>query len=284
MGIETLFEGQELSEEFKTKVATVFEAAVVEAVAAKQQELDEQVEELTEQAEAYGEFLQEKAEEYGEFLQEQAQAYGEYVAEQYEEQLEEASAAYEQFVTQYVNETMVEKVDQFLDYVADQWMTENKLAVERGLKAQMSESFLEGLQALFAEHYIEVPESKHDIAEEMAVRLESMEERLNATLEENMQMRKFIRESAKQEVVDELCEGLADTQAERLNIIAEGIEFNDIESFRKKLEVVRGTMVVEGVSPRPAIQESKKQAAILNESAGEMGSLIAELTRLATKK
>ena len=283
MGIESLFEGQEHSEEFKTKVSAVFEAAVVEAVTEKAAELQEQIKTLEEQAAQKEAELQEQLTKTSEGLIEQANAYGKAIAEEYEGKIEEASAKYEEYVTQYMTETVVQKVDAYLDYVAEQWMEENRLAVESGLKTQVSESFMEGLQKLFAEHYIEVPEGKQDIAEEMAERIAEMEQRLNATIEENVEMRKFIREAAKQEVVDSICEGLADTQIERLNTIAEGIEFKDIDQFRQKLEIVRDTMMVESVA-RPTINEESQKQAVLQESAGEMGSLIAELTRLASKK
>lgn len=283
MGIETLFEGQELSEEFKTKVSAVFEAAVVEAVAEKAAELQEQIKTLEEQAAQKEAELQEQLTKTSEGLIEQANEYGKAIAEEYEGKIVEASAKYEEYVTQYMAETVVQKVDAYLDYVAEQWMEENRLAVESGLKTQVSESFMEGLQKLFAEHYIEVPEGKQDIAEEMAERIAEMEQRLNATIEENIEMRKFIREAAKQEVVDSICEGLADTQIERLNTIAEGIEFKDIDQFRQKLEIVRDTMMVESVA-RPTINKESQKQAVLQESAGEMGSLIAELTRLASKK
>ncbi len=282
MGIETLFEGHELSEEFKTKATTVFEAAVVEAVAEREATLRTEMEEIKAQAAQVEQALRNESESKIAELMEKANQYGSSIAQSFEEKLQTESQKYQEYVTSYVTETVVQKVDAFLDYVVENWVEENRLAIESGLKTQVSESFMSGLQKLFAEHYIEVPEGKHDIAEEMAQRISEMEQRLNTTIEENVEMRKFIREAAKQEVVEQLSEGLADTQIERLNTIAEGIEFQDIDQFRDKLKIVRDTMVVESSSKPTQTQETPKQT--INESAGEMSSLIAELTRLASKK
>ena len=289
MSIETLFEGQELSEEFKTKVSTVFEAAVIEATAAVEKELTEkaalelqeavaavttQLEEVTAQAAAR------EAE-----LVEQAEAYGQTLAEEFDLKLTEASEKYEASVTEYVQETVLAKVDKFLDYVAEQYVEENRLAIQSGLKTEMVESFLQGMHQLFKEHYVEVPEDKVDVVEEMNTRIEELEGRLNSTIEENVEMKNFIREKSKAEIVEEMCEGLADTQVERFNTIAEGIEFRDVDQFRSKLEVVRDTLVVEGVRPAKPVEAAKPATAPLNESsANDMGSLIADLTRLASKK
>lgn len=277
MGIETLFEGQELSEEFKTKVATVFEATVAEAVAVKEAELTEAVEakitEIRESHEAEIAQLKEQAETQ---LAELEEAYGAEIAE--------LSEGYEEYVTKYVQESVVDKVDAFMNYVADQWMEENKLAVERGLKSEMVESFLSGMHTLFAEHYVDLPEDKVDVVEEMAARMEELESRLNATLEENVTMKNFLREKAKQEIVSEVAEGLADTQVERLETIAEGIAFGDADQFRKKLEVVRDTMVVESRQEAPAPAKAAPEKETLTEGYNDMSSLISELTRLAGKK
>lgn len=252
MSIETLFEGQELSEEFKTKVAAVFEATVVEAVAEKEKQLQEQHEaQLTKLQEGFDAKLTE-------------------ASEQYETQLE-----------QYIETEVVAKVDAFLNYVAEQWMEENKLAVESGLKTEMTESFLQGLHKLFAEHYVEVPDEKLDLVAEMEQNQATIEAKLDEVLSENIEMKNFIRDQAKAEVVAEMCEGLADTQVERLKTIAEGIEFKSIEQFEQKLAVVRDTMMVESTRE---VAPAKKDAKPLNESASEMGGLLAELTRLAPKR
>lgn len=282
MGIETLFEGHELSEEFKAKATTVFEAAVIEAVAQRESVLNKEIETIKEQFAQTEQSLKTESEARISELMEKANQYGSFIASSFEEKLQNESEKYQEYVSSYVNETVVQKVDAFLDYVVEKWVEENRLAIESGLKTQVSESFMSGLQKLFAEHYIEVPEGKQDIAEEMAQRISEMEQRLNTTIEENVEMRKFIREAAKQEVVEQLSEGLADTQIERLNIIAEGIEFQDIDQFRDKLKVVRDTMVVESSTEQKQTQESQKAPIV--ESSSEMGSLIAELTRLASKK
>ena len=282
MGIETLFEGHELSEEFKAKATTVFEAAVIEAVAQRESVLNKEIETIKEQFAQTEQSLKTESEARIAELMEKANQYGSFIASSFEEKLQNESEKYQEYVSSYVNETVVQKVDAFLDYVVEKWVEENRLAIESGLKTQVSESFMSGLQKLFAEHYIEVPEGKQDIAEEMAQRISEMEQRLNTTIEENVEMRKFIREAAKQEVVEQLSEGLADTQIERLNIIAEGIEFQDIDQFRDKLKVVRDTMVVESSTEQKQTQESQKAPIV--ESSSEMGSLIAELTRLASKK
>lgn len=282
MKFETLFEGQDLSEEFKAQVSTMFEAAVSEAVAAKETALVEQfdIQKATLVAEHKDELAQ---------LSEKADAYGKYVAESFEEKITEASKQYDQKIEDYMTNEVYAKVDSFLNYVAEQWMEENKLAVESGVKSEMVESFLSGLHGLFQEHYIEVPEAKVDLVDQLTAQMEEVKAQLNTTIGENVELKSFIREKAKDALVAEVGAGLVETQIERLGKIAEGMEFKDEASFKAKLATVRETLMAESVVPGGKKEPQKPAGAVAAlteqfDTQPEMGSLVAELTRLGTKK
>lgn len=181
------------------------------------------------------------------------------------------------------------KVDSFLNYVAEQWMEENKLAVESGVKSEMVESFLSGLHGLFQEHYIEVPEAKVDLVDQLTAQMEEVKAQLNTTIGENVELKSFIREKAKDALVAEVGAGLVETQIERLGKIAEGMEFKDEASFKAKLATVRETLMAESVVPGDKKEPQKPAGAVAAlteqfDTQPEMGSLVAELTRLGTKK
>ena len=186
-----LFDSDDLSEEFKEKATTIFEAAVVSKI-------NEQLEKVTVDIE--GEIAEAKEE---------------------------------------IAEGMQEKLDSYLDYVVENWMEDNKLAVEKGLKAEIAHDFMEGLKNLFAEHYIDVPEEKVDVAEELATKSEELEDSLNEQIEKNAELRKELEAYKKQEVFAEVSEDLSDTQAEKFASLAEGIDFTSEEAFKKKLQMVK---------------------------------------------
>ena len=189
--IDALMQGEELSEEFKDKAATIFEAAVV----ARATPIVEEI-----QAE---------------------------LMEQFEVALEE------------VKEEMAAKVDDYLNYMVQEWMSDNELAIETGLKTEITEEFIEGLRNLFVEHYIDIPTEKVDIVEEMTSKLEELEDALNEQINKGIELSKELNEQKKIEAIYTACEGLSQTQVEKLKALAEGVEFTTEEEFADKLSTLK---------------------------------------------
>ena len=132
-----------------------------------------------------------------------------------------------------------ERVDSYLEYVADEWFTENQLAVEQGLKTEMSESFLTGMKSLFEEHYVTIPEEKYDVLESMVEKLDDMESKLNEQIEKNVSLNSRLAESVADGILESVSDGLAATQKEKLASLSESVEFESEESYREKLETLR---------------------------------------------
>lgn len=151
--------------------------------------------------------------------------------EEFETKLEEA--------TKEFADTMVSKVDEYLDYVVAEWVEDNKLAIEKGLKAELVEDFMLGLKNLFAEHYVDIPEDKVDVVEEFATRLETMEEELNKAISDNTTLRSEINEFKKTLVAVEVSEGLSEVQQAKLESLSENIDFISEEDYKEKLLLVR---------------------------------------------
>ena len=151
--------------------------------------------------------------------------------EEFEAKLEEAQKE--------LNDNLVTKVDEYLDYVVAEWVEDNKLAIDKGLKAELVEDFMLGLKNLFAEHYVDIPEDKVDVVEEFATRLETMEEELNTAISENVALRSEITEYKKAQVEIEVSEGLTDVQVAKLSSLSENIEFVSEEDYKEKLTLVR---------------------------------------------
>jgi hypothetical protein len=189
--IDALFSGENLSEEFKTKATTIFEAAV-----------RSRVEAIVEKVSAENEAIMEST-----------------VSE--------------------LEEQMTSQVDEYLNYVVEQWMEDNKLAVESGLRAEIAEDFMAGLKNLFTEHYIEVPEEKADLLEELAAQVASSQEMLKEQAEQNTKLVKALAESKSQEVLRKICEGLTEVQVEKIKSLAEGVEFTTEGEYSQKLAVIR---------------------------------------------
>ena len=189
--VNALLGGEELSEEFREKAKTIFEAAINAKIA-----------EVKEGLEA-----------------------------QYEEKLaEEIEAA---------KESLAERVDSYLEYVADEWFEETALAVEAGLKTEMTESFLEGMKGLFEEHYVTIPEDKYDVLESMVEKLDDMETKLNEQIEKNISLNSRLSESVADGILDQVSEGLAQTQKEKLASLSESVEFESEDQYREKLETLK---------------------------------------------
>ena len=156
-----------------------------------------------------------------------------------QETLEEQYATRISEATEELKESLQERVDSYLEYVADEWMNENELAIEQGLKTEMTESFLSGMKGLFEEHYVSIPEDKYDVLESMVEKLDDMETKLNEQIEKNIGLNKRLAESAADGILDQISEGLADTQKEKLASLAESVEFESEEEYREKLETLK---------------------------------------------
>jgi hypothetical protein len=150
---------------------------------------------------------------------------------QYEIKLEEAREG--------LKEALTERVDSYLEYVAEEWMTENELAIEHGLKTEMTESFLSGMKGLFEEHYVTIPEDKYDVLESMVEKLDDMETKLNEQIDKNIGLNQRLSESVSDNILDQVSEGLAVTQKEKLASLAESVEFESEEEYREKLETLK---------------------------------------------
>ncbi len=138
-----------------------------------------------------------------------------------------------------IHEDLTEKIDQYMSYVAEQWMKENQVAVEHSLRSEITESFIEKLKGLFEESYISVPEEKFDVVEGMQQEVEEIQSKLDAVMEENITLKKSLSESTRKEIFAQVSEGLAATQAEKLMALSEGVEYDSSENYRKKLEIVK---------------------------------------------
>ena len=138
-----------------------------------------------------------------------------------------------------IKEALAERVDSYLEYVADEWMQENALVVEKGLKTEMTESFLSGMKDLFEAHYVSIPEDKYDVLESMVEKLDDMETKLNEQIEKNISLNKRLAESVADGIFEQVSEGLALTQKDKLASLAESVEFESEEEYREKLETLK---------------------------------------------
>ena len=167
---------------------------------------------------------------------------------------ESLESQYESALLEEVAEIKIaleERVDSYLEYVAEEWMTENQLAVQAGIKEELSESFMTGLKGLFEEHYVTIPEDKYDVLDSMVEKLDEMETKLNEQIEKNISLNKRLAESVADGIFDEISEGLAATQKEKLASLAESVEFESESKYREKLETLRESYFpTNGVSPK----------------------------------
>ena len=157
---------------------------------------------------------------------------------------EELEKVYSEKLAEEIESTktsLTERVDSYLEYVADEWLHENQLAVDQGLKAEMSESFMTGLKGLFEEHYVSVPEEKYDVLESMVNKLDEMESKLNEQIDKNIALNKRLSESTSDGILSDVSEGLAITQKEKLSSLAESVEFESEANYREKLVTLRNS-------------------------------------------
>ena len=155
------------------------------------------------------------------------------------ESLEEQYAAKLQEEVAEAKEALAERVDSYLEYVSDEWFSENALVIEHALKTEMTESFLNGMKSLFEDHYVSIPEEKYDVLESMVEKLDEMETKLNEQIEKNISLNKRLAESVADGILDQVSEGLAQTQREKLASLSESVEFESEESYREKLETLK---------------------------------------------
>ena len=155
------------------------------------------------------------------------------------EELQEAYAVALVEELDKIKEGLTERVDAYLEYVADEWFVENALQIEQGLKTEMTESFLEGMKSLFEEHYVQIPEEKYDVLNSMVDKLDEMENKLNEQIDRNVALNRRLAESSADGVFTAVAEGLADTQKEKLATLAENVEFESEEDYREKLVTLK---------------------------------------------
>ena len=171
-----------------------------------------------------------------------------------QEQTKILEARYEEKLsveTETVKEAMVEKVDSYLNYVVEEWMKENELAVERGIRTEIAEDFITGLKDLFKEHYIDVPEEKYNVLDDLTNQTKKLEEKLNDEISKNVDLTKQVSESAKAKAIDEVSTDLADTEKEKFEKMAENVEWDSADKFREKLETIK-----ESYFPKSKIEET----------------------------
>ena len=215
--VDALVAGEnDLSEEFKSKAATIFESA-----------LKSQIKEIAESMEA-----------------------------DYEEKLEKEIES--------KKEEMTEKVDSYLNYVVEEWMKENSLALERGIKGEIAEDFIGGLKKLFEDHYINVPDEKYDVLEAQAKEVEDLKGKLNEEIEKNIELTKVSGELAKEQIKAEVASDLADTAKEKFNKLSEEIEYSNPEDYKKKCETIK-----ESYFGKKSGDESLDDVAVQDEASNE---------------
>lgn len=245
MHMDAMFNGEELSEDFKTKATTIFETALSERI----QTIEAEV----------------KAE--------------------YENKLVEQ--------TETLKTELTQQLDSYLSYVVEEWMEENKLAVEKGLRAEIAEEFIEGLRGLFLQHNIEVPQGKTDLLDQMAEKVEELTTSLNEELNKSLELKNKIAELERKELVASMSEGLADTDKDRFLKLAEGVGFENNNEFRSKLETIRESYF--GNSGKSFLQEETKDdmteaenaptnhEEVLSESMEAYAQMLSRLSRTKTQ-
>ena len=232
--VNALLSGEDLSEEFKEKAKTIFEASINAKITDIENQLNE----------AYATKLTEEVET--------------------------------------IKVELTERTDAYLEYVADEWLKENAIAVENGIKTEMTESFMEGMKNLFETHYVTLPEDKYDVLENMVDKLDEMETKLNEQIEKNVSLNQRLGESTAQTIFNNVAEGLAVSQKEKLQSLAESVEFESEESYRGKVETLKesyfGQKKTTTTSSAP--QELKEEAAHVEPATGSMATYLEALGRM----
>ena len=201
---------------------------------------------------------------------------------------EELKAQYETTLEEEViliKEELTNRVDAYLEYVAEEWITENQLAVEQGLKTEMSESFLTGMRSLFEDHYVNIPEEKYDVTTAMVEKLDEMEYKLNEQIKSNIALNQRLAESVAETIFSEVSEGLALSQKDRLADLAENVEFDSEDNYREKLATLRNSYFPENAGAQRDNSEniSESSESIAQPVTGLMESYLDTLTRVSQK-
>ena len=234
--VNALLSGEELSEEFRDRAKTVFEAALN----ARTQQIEEAI------------------------------------SNHYEQKLFEEVEA--------IKEELTERIDSYLEYVADEWIQENALAVEQGIKTDMTESFLSGMKGLFEEHYVTIPEDRYDVLESMVDKLDEMETKLNEQIERNVALNKRLAESVTDVIFAEVSEGLALSQKDKLASLAENVEFGSEEDYREKLVALRESYFPSNVVTQRSTQDYMAEETDYSQPVtGTMGAYLQALERVSKK-
>ena len=229
--VNALLGGEELSEDFKAKAKTIFEAAINSKVAEIRATIEEEHE---------ARIAEEIAEE---------------------------------------KEALQERVDSYLEYVSDEWMEENALAIEHGLKTELTESFLSGMKSLFEENYVTIPDDKYDVLESMVEKLDDMETKLNEQIEKNIFLNKSLAEATADGILDTVSEGLAATQKEKLASLAESVEFESETQYRDKLETLKESYFTSSASTANRTETlTEGEAAAPDTVSGSMASYLKTLS------
>ena len=177
--------------------------------------------------------------------------------------------------------SMVEKVDDYLGYVVEQWMSENELAIERGLKGEIAEDFISGLKGLFEDHYIDVPDEKYDILEANLTKIEELEDKLNKQMEENVQLRKAKGELVKESMIADIADGMTDTETEKFQSLVDDVEFSDEDSYKEKLQTIKesyfGTGKVEAKETETLTEEGSEEE--VQEVSGQMAKYMSAIKK-----
>jgi len=189
---------------------------------------------------------------------------------------------------QFIKEELTERVDAYLEYVADEWIQENALAIEHGLKTEMTESFLEGMRSLFEDHYVSIPEDRYDVIESMVDKLDEMEEKLNEQIERNIALNSRLAESVADVIFADVTEGLALSQKDKLASLAENVEFDSEENYREKLVTLRESYFPTNTSAQRDVTENLSEEVSYGEYEQSSVSPIMEaylqtLSRVANK-
>ena len=180
--------------------------------------------------------------------------------------------------------SLSERVDNYLEYVADEWFNENALAVEQGLKTDMTESFLSGMKSLFEEHYVTIPDDKYDVLESMVEKLDDMETKLNEQIEKNVSLNSRLGESVANGILESVSEGLASTQKEKLASLSQSVEFESEESYREKLETLRESYFSSKAKSPAAKSDTISEGVDSADAADVSGSMNAYLKTLSAFK
>ena len=239
--IDALVEGEELSEDFKSKASTIFEAAVHQKVM---------------------EIASSKVEE---------------MEKEYQSELQEEIVSF--------RDELTDKVDGYLNYVVEEWMKENELALESSLRSEITEEFMSGLKDLFKEHYIEVPDEKVDIVENLFDKVEDLESQLNDKVQDNIKVKAELNEYRKDKILEEVCDDLADTQAEKMKSLVEGVSYeDDSEKFEEKVKTIKENYFPETIKQDDNVEQLDSSSEVSEKSEPKMNHIMEAYSKAIARK